>query len=257
MPIDHDREGGVSVVTIRRPDAMNSFDLGTARALADALEAASDEPATDAILLEGEGGAFCTGADLAAFHEALEDGRAAEAVAEVSGTMNHVIEAIVHGSDPVVACVDGVAAGGGLGLALACDVRIASERARFTPAFLGAGVSPDGGTTWFLPRMIGFGRARELILRNETLDASTAKELGLVGEVVGPGKARARALSVARKLAEGPSQAIGWAKQRLAEQRSLREHLAFEREATVRSAETEEFREGVEAFLEKREPEFG
>lgn len=237
---------------------MHSFELATIEELRDALQAAMEEPDTDALLVSSTGEeAFCTGADLNAFHEAIEEGRAREVVHEVSSTMNEAILTIVSGAKPVVGSVDGVAAGGGLGLALACDVRVASRRARFTPAFLAAGVSPDGGATWFLPRMVGEARARDMVLNNRMLDAEEAREWGLVAEVVDGEDVDKRARAMARELAEGPSKATEWAKQRLARLEQLRSHLAYETEATADSAETDDFREGVEAFVEGREPQFG
>lgn len=259
MAIDRSREGPVSVLTIDRPEAMNAFDADTAEALRDGIEAAMEDPATRAVLLEGAGErAFCTGADLRRFARALEDGDAVQVVSRVSGTMNEAILSIVHGDKPVVACLNGTAAGGGLGLALACDVRVAAEGARLTPAFLRAGVSPDGGTTWFLPRMVGLARAREILLRNETLDAGEALGEGLVTDVVPPEEVRQRARDEARALASGPSQAIASAKEHLVGQaRTLEDQLAAEREATALSAETPAFQEGVRAFLDKRAPDFG
>lgn len=258
MPVESSREGPVGEVRLDRPEAMNSFDLETIRELRDVLQEAMEEPDTDALVLSSTGGkAFCTGADLEAFGKAIEEERAREVVEELSQTMNEAILTIVSGAKPVVAAVDGVAAGGGLGLALACDVRVASRKARFTPAFLAAGVSPDGGATWFLPRMVGEARARDLVLNNRMLDAGEAREWGLLAEVVDAEDVHKRARALARELAEGPSQATEWAKQRLARLDELREHLAYETEATADSAETEDFREGVAAFLEGRKPRFG
>lgn len=258
MPVARDQDGRVSLVRLDRPKAMNSFDLATMRELRDAITAAMGEEETEALLVTATGeDAFCTGADLAAFQQAIENGQAREVVHELSTTMNEAILALVEGAKPVVAALNGIAAGGGLGLALACDVRVASRRARVTPAFLAAGVSPDGGTTWFLPRMIGSSRARDLILQNRMLDAEQARDWGLFSEVVDAAKLAERSHKVATSLAQGPSQAMAWAKQRLASPRELEEHLAYEAEATAASAETADFREGIEAFLEEREPEFG
>lgn len=234
---------------------MNSFDPDTANELSKKVEEAMGEGSTRAVVLSSQGDkAFCTGADLGVFAEAIEEGRAREVVHDLSSTVNEAILGIVEGGKPVVGVVDGVAAGGGLGVALSCDVRVGSPRTRLVPAFLGVGVSPDAGTTWFLPRMIGAARASEMILRNEGLDAEGAHEQGLVSQVhAEPGR---HAHELAGELADGPARATAWAKQRLARADELREHLAFETEATARSATTEEFQEGVRAFLEDREPEF-
>lgn len=254
MSVRLDSQGPVSVLTIDRPDSYNSFDLDAARQLNSTVRAAIAEDATDAIVLEGAGEAFCTGADLTAFHDALEKGRARELVREVSTTMNEVIRKICHGDKPVVAAVDGVAAGGGLGLSLACDLRVASPQARFTPAFLDVAVAPDGGATWFLPRMIGHARARDVILRNRTIDAERAHDWGLVAEIADA--AFEQALDIAGDLSGGPTRATTWAKDRLTHQHPLDEHLRYESQATAQSAETADFEEGVEAFLEGRKPEF-
>lgn len=255
MTVRRETEGAVTRVTLDRADAMNSFDLDHARQLSDEITAAMKEDASDAVLLDSAGErAFSTGADLNHFQQAIEEDRAREVVREVSSTMNEAILRVVHGDKPVIGCIEGVAAGGGLGLALSCDIRVASTQARFTPAFLGSGVSPDGGATWFLPRMIGAARARDLILRNRIIDADTALEWGLVAEVADD--ANQAALDVARKLAEGPSKAISWTKDRLIQDHALDEHLNYETQATAASAETEDFREGIEAFLDGREPQF-
>lgn len=257
MSVERSREGPTSIVRLDRPDAMHSFDLATIRALRDAIQDAMQTEATGTVLVTSTGeDAFCTGADLTAFQQAIEDDRAHEVVHEVSSTMNEAILALVEGPKPVVAALDGVAAGGGLGLALACDVRVASRRARLTPAFLAAGVSPDGGATWFLPRMIGSARARDLLLNDRMLDAETARAWGLLSEVVDADKLAKRARAMADSLGQGPSQATAWAKRHLARAEELADHLARETEDTAASAETEDFREGVQAFLEGREPRF-
>lgn len=255
MTVNHDVRGRISHVRLSRPGAMNSFQQDTAEALKRNLHEAMHEEGTRAVVLASEGEkAFCTGADLNLFAEAIQEGDAREVIRDLSNTINEAILGIVEEPKPVVAALDGVAAGGGLGLALACDVRIGAPQTRLTPAFLGVGVSPDAGTTWFLPRMIGQARARDLMLRNRTLDAEEALKLGLLSEVTQ--EAGSRAVDVAGDLAQAPAKAIGWCKQRLARVGSLREHLAFETEATAASAETDDFREGVEAFLEGCEPSF-
>jgi 2-(1,2-epoxy-1,2-dihydrophenyl)acetyl-CoA isomerase len=256
MSVLREDEGPVTIVRIDRPDAMNSFDQATVEDLADTLGTAMREPGTEAIVLAGGGDVFCTGADLTTFAAAVQTGQASDVVREVSSTMNEAIMAIVDGDKPVLGRIDGPAAGGGLGLALACDLRIASPQASFTPAFLGVGISPDGGATWWLPRMIGEARARRLILQNETVTAEDADEWGLVSEVVDEDEIAEHTLDVARELAEGPSQAIADAKRHLGAGDELRAHLEAETETTAASADTEDFAEGVEAFLEGREPAF-
>lgn len=257
MGVRADRINGVAILTIDRPKALNSFDAATAGALLAELTKAIDDAAARAIVVTGEGDrAFCAGADVAAFRDALEAGTADKAVAEVSGTMNEVIETLVTCDKPVVAAVTGVAAGGGLGLALACDLRVASQTARFLTAFMNVAVAPDGGTTWLLPRTIGWARAREMLLQNEVLDAKTAVEWGLVTEIVPYEECLPRARAVAEDLAKNPRRVNAWTKDRLAKGLGLAEHLAYEREATIESARTADFKEGIEAFFEKRQPAF-
>jgi 2-(1,2-epoxy-1,2-dihydrophenyl)acetyl-CoA isomerase len=256
MSVLREDEGPVTTVRLDRPDAMNSFDQATIEDLADTLSTAMTEPGTEAIVLAANGDAFCTGADLTNFAAAVQTGQAAEVVREVSSTMNDAIMTIVEGDKPVIARVDGPAAGGGLGLALACDLRIATPEASFTPAFLGVGISPDGGATWWLPRMIGEARARQVLLRNETIPAERADEWGLVAEVVDEDEIAKHTMDEARQLAEGPAGALADARAHLARADELGAHLTAETEATAASAETEDFAEGVEAFLEGREPDF-
>lgn len=251
MPVRYEREGPLAAVTIDRPDAGNAFTEDTAEALREMVSEAMEADDVGALVLEGAGRAFCTGADLEAFERALEGGEQVEVVSRLSGAMNDVIAAIVRGSIPVVACVNGPAAGGGLGLALACDLRVAAASATLTPGFVSLGVSPDGGTTWFLPRIVGDARAREILLEDETLDAEAALDEGLVTEVVPDDEVRKRTRERARSLAEKPRTAIASAKARLSTpQDDLVEHLDAERETTALSAESEAFREGVERFLD-------
>ncbi len=259
MSVHHETDGAVSTVTIDRPDAMNAFDPETATELLEAMQAVLEADATRAVVLEGAGErAFCTGADLSRFRDAIDAGDAVQVVSRVSGTMNEVILAIVEAEVPVVACLNGTAAGGGLGLALACDVRIAADTARLTTAFTRVGVSPDAGTTWFLPRIVGSARARELLFSSEVLDAKQAKAEGLVTEVEPASRVRERAREHAERLASGPAHALAGIKRHLAHQgATLAEHLEAEQEDTALSAETRDFEEGVEAFLDDRAPKFG
>ncbi len=257
MTVRVDHEGGVAVVTLDRPEALDSFDRETARSLEKHLTDVYADDQVQAVVVAGGGErAFCTGADVKQFKAAIEAGEAPEVVADVSAAMNEVIAGIVEAPKPVVAAVNGTTAGGGLGLALACDLRIAAQTARFLTAFMNVAVAPDGGTTWLLPRTIGWAKARELLLTNPVMDAKEALECGLVNELVPSGKVLTRATEIASEMADNPSQAMAWTKQRLAGQRGLREHLAWEREATVQSAGTADFEEGISAFFEKRDPEF-
>lgn len=250
MAIRTDRDQGVLTVRIDRPEALNSVDEGTLQELQEALDGGMGSRKVGAILVEGAGDAFCTGADLRVFQDAAETERVQHVVGRVSGAMNDVIETLALGPKPVVACVDGVAAGGGMGLALACDLRFASPQARFVPGFPGLGLAPDAGTSWFLPRMVGTAQAAQVLLGDQELDADELEAWGLVQGVYEAGKAREQAFERAAWLAAQPGDAVAWTKRHLSEPNPFREHLSRERTGIVETANTDAFRERLAAFFD-------
>jgi 2-(1,2-epoxy-1,2-dihydrophenyl)acetyl-CoA isomerase len=257
MSVREDVRGSVAELTLDRPDAMNALTREVAADLQTAVDDAMADDAIGALLVRGAGDkAFCAGADVPRFAQAIEDGNGREVVGELSRSMNTVLERLVEGPKPVVAAVDGVAAGGGLGLALAADIRLAGPGARFATAFRDVAVSPDGATTWLLPRIVGYARARSMLLENQTVDGETAREWGLVQALAKPGQVYECALERARDLASGPSRMMACTKRLLADQRSFGEHVAREASFTRESAGTAAFREGIEAFVEGRAPNF-
>jgi 2-(1,2-epoxy-1,2-dihydrophenyl)acetyl-CoA isomerase len=246
------RDGGVLTLTLNRPDTLNAFNRAMHEALAGALREARD-PEVRAVVLTGAGRGFCVGQDLNEFRDAPGD-----IGARLRGNYHPNILALRRLEKPVLAAVNGPAAGAGLSFACACDLRIAADSATFVPAFVSIGLVPDSGGTFFVSRLLGPARAFEWLTSGRTLTAAEAHAWGLVSEVVEADSLAARAAELASGLAAMPTRGIGMTK-RLVDQAAgstLEDQL--EREAQLQTAATrsEDFREGVHAFLEKREPRF-
>jgi len=252
------QDGPVRTVTIDRPERLNALDVPSMRALREALEAAGADPSVRCVLLRGEGRAFCAGGDVATMDEHRKGGRLPQLFHDLTGEQELAVRAIVGMRKPVLASIAGVAAGGGLALALATDWRIASEEAVLVPAFPKLGAVPDGGLTYFLPHYLGLGLAQELLFTDTRLSATRGRELGLLHEVVPAEELAARCRARANELAEGPTFAYGWSKQLLlsAFHGSLASQMVLEREGAVEAARRPELSEGISAFREKRPPRF-
>lgn len=250
------RDGAVAIVTLSRPEVYNAFTLATIRELRARLDELTKDDAVGAIVLTGAGKAFCSGGDVAEMLANVH--RAEEHFLDLTADHHEVVKLLVAGPKPVVCALNGVAAGGGFGLALCGDLRVASSAARFKPAYFKLGVAPDGGSTWLLPRLVGFTRAQRILLDDRMMSAKEAHELGLVHEVVPPEELMPRAMAEAARLASGPSFALAAMKKLLAQTTShdLAQQLALERRLNAQSGGTAEFREGARAFREKREPRF-
>jgi 2-(1,2-epoxy-1,2-dihydrophenyl)acetyl-CoA isomerase len=247
---------GVARVTLDRPDAANAINLELAE---DLLRVATEVAGRDdvrAVLLRGSGARFCAGGDVKAF--AIEPDLRAHLRA-VTAALHPAIAALVELDAPVVAAVQGSAAGAGLGLVAAADLVGAAASARFVMAYTGIGLSPDGSSSWFLPRLVGHRRAVELTLTNRVLDAGEARDWGIVTTVVPDDDLEHQAEQLARTLAAGPTRAYGAATRLLREsvRSSLRDHLALEAETIAALASTDDAREGLAAFVQKRKPKFG
>jgi len=253
-----DAEGPVTTVTIDRPDRLNALDVPSMRALRETLERTARDPEVRAVVLRGEGRAFCAGGDVAVMDEHRRAGTLPQLFHELTGEQELAVRAIVGMPKPLLASISGVAAGGGLALALAADWRIAAESGLLVPAFPALGAVPDGGLTYFLPHYLGLGLAQELLFTNARVPAARARDLGLVHEVVPEAALAARTRERALELADGPTFAWGWTKQLLlsAFHGSLASQLALERRGAVEAAERSELPEGIRAFREKRKPEF-
>jgi 2-(1,2-epoxy-1,2-dihydrophenyl)acetyl-CoA isomerase len=253
-----ERTGAVLTITIHRPDRLNALDLPTMVELRTALEAATVAREVRAVLLTGAGSAFCAGGDVAAMEAHRVAGTLPDLFHRLTAEQEHIVREILGMPKPVVAALPGVAAGGGLSLALAADWRIASEKALLVPAFLQLGTVPDGGLSYFLPHFLGVGGAQELLFSNARIPASQAREMGLVHEVVPASELAARSRARAEELAQGPTRAYGWVKRLMvaAFSGSAEAQMALERRGAVEAAQGNELPEGIRAFAEKRKPNF-
>ena len=245
-----ERDGGVLTITLNRPDVFNAFNAAMHAALHEALTEAAD-PAVRAVVITGAGRGFCAGQDLKEFAEMPESIRE-----RLEQTYHPNIRAIRALEKPVLAAVNGPCAGAGLSLACACDIRIAADVATFVPGFIGIGLVPDSGGSWFLHRLLGFARAFEWMSSNRKLTAAEAQAWGLVSEVADD--LPARTVELAAEYAARPTRGIGLTK-RLFEHAytaSLDEQLELEAALQQEATGTADFAEGVAAFLEKRAPRF-
>ena len=246
------RDGTVLTVTLNRPDVLNAVN----RVVHEGLWAAFKEAGADdvrAVVLTGAGRGFCVGQDLTEFREAPGD-----IGDRLRGGYHKTIIGIRRLEKPVIAAVNGAAAGAGLSLACACDVRIASDTATFVPAFVNIGLVPDSGGTFLVRQLIGPARAFHWLCSGRLLTAAEAHAWGLVSEVVDADALAARAAELARELAALPTRAIGMTKRLIdrAATSTLEQQLELEAQLQAAAVQTADFREGVAAFLEKREPRF-
>ncbi len=249
------RDGAIVRLTLNRPDRLNSLTLIMLGELSDALSDIDSDDEVRAVILTGAGRGFCAGQDLTD-HAAIDDTRAIRSVVERH--YNPVVRQIRALRQPVVAAVNGVAAGAGCSLVLACDIAIATASARFSSAFINIGLIPDAGGSYFLPRLVGQARALGLALLGEAIEAKTAADWGLIWKAVPDADFTAEVDALARRLSEMPTTAIGLIKQaiNLSGHHSLEQQLATEAELQAQAAETEDYQEGRAAFLEKRKPRF-
>jgi 2-(1,2-epoxy-1,2-dihydrophenyl)acetyl-CoA isomerase len=250
--VETQRDGAVLTITLNRPDVLNAFNGALHEALATALKEARDDEVR-AVVITGAGRGFCVGQDLTEFREAPGD-----IGDRLRATYHPNINAIRALEKPVIAAVNGAAAGAGLSFACACDIRIASDAAVFIPAFVNIGLVPDSGGTFFVTRLLGSARAFEWLCSGRRLTAAEAHAWGLVSEVVDAEVLPARAAELAATLAAMPTRAIGMTKRLLdrAGGSTLDEQLEWEAQLQAAAVQSEDFREGVQAFLEKREPSF-
>ncbi len=253
-------DGNVALLTLNRPARLNSVNMDLIAETRAALADIAANPDARVVLLTGAGRAFCAGADLSA-EQAMESGMSVgEGVsARMEAGFNPLIRELAELPKPVVAAVNGVAAGGGVGMALSADIVIAARSATFIQVFgPRLGIVPDMGCSWFLAQYLGRARARGLALTGDKLPAETAAEWGLIWKCVDDDKLMDEAMAVAVKLAAGPVNAFGTIKRALdlATTNTLAEHLDHERDCQRVLCDHPNFMEGVTAFLEKREPEF-
>ncbi|HLE46666.1 MAG TPA: enoyl-CoA hydratase-related protein, partial [Candidatus Thermoplasmatota archaeon] len=240
-----------------RPDKYNAFDPTFIKAIRDAFEPTVRRNDVEALVLTGAGKAFCAGGDVTAMRGALER-NPQKLFEDLTEHLHPIIAGIRKATKPVVAAINGPTAGGGLGLALACDLRIAAPTASFKPAYSKLGIVPDGGATYFLPRLVGFGIAQRIILRDETVKADEALRVGLVDGIVAADKVVEAAWQAARRLADQPPESFRLTKEllNLSYLPDLEPQLERERRRNATSAKGPWLKEGVAAFFEKREPNF-
>lgn len=249
--VEVSRDGAVQTITLNRPDVMNAFNRALHAALQAALKEARD-PEVRAVVVTGAGRGFCAGQDLTEFNEAPDVGDSLRA------TYHPNVLAVRALEKPVIAAVNGACAGAGLSLACACDVRIAADNAVFVPGFIGIGLVPDAGGTFFIHRILGAPRAFEWMTSNRRLTAAEAHAWGLVSEVVEADSFAARTAELAATYAAMPTRAVGMTKRLFdhAGTATVEEQLEMEAQLQAAAAQTADFREGVTAFAEKRPPSF-
>ncbi|WP_329335038.1 enoyl-CoA hydratase-related protein [Streptomyces sp. NBC_00663] len=249
---------GLATITINRPEAMNALNIATKVALRDAVQAAAGDDTVRAVLLTSAGErAFCVGQDLKEHIGLLVEG-STSVMSTVKEHYNPVVRALTEMPKPVVAGVNGVAAGAGFGLALAADYRVVADTAGFNTSFAGVALTADSGVSWTLPRVVGPGRAADLLLFPRTVKAQEAYELGIANRLVPAGELHAEAEKVARALAEGPTVAYSAIKEAVAYgfSHSLAETLEKEDELQTRAGASEDHAIAVRAFVNKEQPKY-
>jgi 2-(1,2-epoxy-1,2-dihydrophenyl)acetyl-CoA isomerase len=247
------------ILTIRlnRPDRLNAFIGHMRRDLAEALEHAGSDRSVRVVIITGAGRAFCAGGDVAFMAELMKR-RDAEEFSRILGAGRRVILAIRQMTKPVIASINGPASGAGFNLALACDLRIASSTATFSQSFAKVGLHPDWGGSYFLPRLVTPNKACEMFFLGESIDAAEAARLGLVNQVVAPEDLENATLQLAERQRAAPPIALAAAKHAvyMSQAAELEEMLRYETEVQLRCFDSDDGHEGVQAFLEKREPKF-
>ncbi len=252
------RDDAVALLTLNRPAALNALTVTMGQEFRSAMMEARERGARS-LVLTGAGRAFCAGGDLREMQQLAESlGRIEAFFDEPLRLLNECILLIRNTPLPVIAAVNGYASGGGCNLALACDIVLAAESARFNQAFIGVGLTPDCGGTFILPRLVGWRRATELMMTGEQVSSRRAVEMGMINRTVADEQLMTEALALAARLASAPTAAMGRIKQ-LLEQSATNDYSAqldLEHKAQLQSGQTKDFREGVAAFIEKRPPRF-
>ncbi len=251
----YETENGVATLTLNRPERLNAFTDQMMQETVSALKQAAKDEAIRAILMTGAGRGFCAGQDLESFQGPLPDERFYKHLIEYYQPMIALLRSV---EKPIIAAVNGIAAGAGVSLALACDLRVMAKNASFLQAFSNIGLVPDSGSTWFLVRQIGYSRAFELAIEGERIPAQRCLELGLVNRVVEAEDLMSEARAWAEKLAQRATLAIGLTKRAMnrAMSSTLLEAIEYEAHLQQIASESQDFAEGVQAFMEKRPPVF-
>ncbi len=251
-------DGGVRTITLNRPDKLNAFTTDMLRALSKAVRGAEKDKSVRCIVITGAGRGFSAGQDLAEVAGDYERGELLELGTQLRDFYNPIIAKLRTMEKPILGSINGVAAGAGCSLALACDMRIAAESAGFIEAFIHVGLVPDCGSTFFLPRLIGVARAMEMACTGRKIKAEEAERIGLVNRVVPDDQLATETKKLADMLATMPTRAIGLTKRALnaAWSADITTQLDYEAMLQTTAGQTKDHREGVMAFLEKRKPKF-
>ena len=254
--LNFDVDSGVATITLNRPEALNAMSPAMAKELHEVALQIDANNSVRAVILTGTGKAFCAGGDLGAFVAAGEQARTL--ILQMTGDLHLALSRLSRNRAPVIAAVNGTAAGAGFSLAMAADLAIAEEQAVFTMAYTNAGLSPDGSSTYFMPRKIGDRRTRELMLTNRLLTAPEALDWGVVNQVVEGGGALAAARVMAAGMAQGPTEAYAQVKRLLDSSfsQSLETQMELEARAIADQVASVDGQEGMLAFVEKRKPQF-
>jgi len=248
--------GRVATIVLERPDVGNAFSIPMARDLLEAAIQCEREEGIRCVVVTGRGRFFCAGGDVQGFAAAGD--KLPAFLREITSYLHSALSSLMRMNKPLISAVNGPVAGGGIGLAIAGDIVLADPGAHFTLAYTGIGLSPDGGSSWLLPRLVGLRRAQELCLTNRRVGAAEAAQLGLVTKVVEEGQLEAEVKAMAEKLAGSATTALGAARRLLMESYSNGFETQMELESRTIAAQgaTAEGREGVTAFIEKRAPRF-
>jgi 2-(1,2-epoxy-1,2-dihydrophenyl)acetyl-CoA isomerase len=244
-----EKENGIAVIRINRPEVMNAFDLETQEELARSINDVTNDNNTKVLIITGTGKAFCTGVDITAI-----EGLSAQQTKSSLKNAQQIVVALVNMEKPVIAAVNGLAVGAGCSIAMACDIIIASSNAKFSQSFAKIGLVSDMGGMYFLPRMVGLARAKELLFTGVALDAKGAQEIGMVNKVVPEGDSERAARELAREIAAGPIKPIGLMKKILNQSSYLDLPSLLELEAQAQGvcSQTEDHKIRVQAFLTKK-----
>lgn len=249
-------DGGIATITLNRPDAANAFNLELATEFNRAATICQQNPNVRAVLLTSNGKLFCAGGDLSDMYEAGDQVDAA--LKQLTDQLHGAFSTLMRMRAPLIVAVNGAAAGIGLSLALIGDITIASDKASFTLAYTAAGLSPDGGSSYLLPKVVGIKRAKEMMITNRRLSAAEALDWGMVNQVVPPEALFNEASTLAKSIALGATNAFGSVKSLVLSSfsESLESQMVLEAEALGRNAMSRDGQEGIQAFLNKRQPKF-
>lgn len=256
LPVLMSVEAGIATLTLNRPDAGNTIDMAMAQALVQAAIRCDTDPLIRCVVLTGKGRLFCGGGDLSSF--AAAGGGVPAFLSELAGTLHMAVSRLMRMRKPLVVLVNGPAAGAGLSLAICGDIVLAAPNAHFTAAYGAVGLSPDGGMSWLLPRLIGMRKAQQMIIANRRISAEEAAAMGLITGILDADDLMEDGMQQARQLAASATTAIGAARALLLESYdgSFEGHLERETRSIMKQGATAESREGIAAFLAKRKPDF-